>query len=69
MEQECAMIMWKGSVNISYMPQHKLRYTTMLSDGDSKAYDNIVEMKVYGDDANVQKEECLTTSRNRWVLH
>ncbi len=64
MEQECAMIMWKRSVD-----KHKLRYTTMLSDGDSKAYDNIVEMKVYGDDANVQKEECLTTRRNRWVLH
>ena len=54
MEQECAKKIWGRSV-----AKYKLWYTTMLSDGDSKAYDAISEANVYGADKKVEKEECL----------
>ena len=42
MEMECAKRIWERSEE-----KHKLRYTTILSDGDSKTYDNLVQNKVY----------------------
>ncbi len=53
MEQQCAKVIWERSVE-----KHGLRYTTMLSDGDSKSYKYLVESKVYGDSIAIQKEEC-----------
>ncbi len=53
MEQEIAKRIWGRSET-----KNHLRYTTMLSDGDSKAYDLLVESKVYGD-IQITKEECV----------
>ena len=54
MEVECAKRIWSRSVE-----KYGLCYTTMLSDGDSKAYDTISTMEVYGKDKTVDKEECI----------
>ena len=54
MEQECARLMWKRSVE-----KHGLRYTTMLSDGDSKSFALLSELNVYGADIQIMKEECV----------
>lgn len=54
MEVECAVRLWRRSVE-----KLSLRYTVMLCDGDSKAYDKIVEMEVYGREKQVAKEECI----------
>lgn len=55
MEVAAAKVIWERSKS------GKLRYVTMLSDGDSKAYDAVRDMKPYGDDDDLQikKEECL----------
>ena len=37
--------------------KHKLRYTTILCDGDSKAYDAV--KGVYGPDIKVEKEDYI----------
>ena len=31
----------------------------MLSDGESKAFDSVVEAQLYGDDVTIGKEECI----------
>lgn len=54
MEVECALRIWKRSVK-----DHSLRYTTMLSDGDSKAYDAVCESNVYGNEVKIEKEDCV----------
>ena len=54
MEVECAVRLWKRSVE-----EHKFRYITMLSDGDSKAYDALVESNIYGDSIKLSKEDCV----------
>ena len=54
MELECARRIWERSEQ-----KHKLRYTTILSDGDSKTYDNLLQKKVYGDAIQINKEECV----------
>ena len=53
MEVECALRIWKRSV-----ADHKIRYTSMLCDGDSKSFDAICEAKVYGD-VKITKEDCV----------
>ena len=50
MEIEAAEVIWKRSTDIS------LRYTTMLSDGDSKTWHHIQELVPYG---AIEKEECV----------
>ena len=52
MEVEAAKRIWQRSAETG------LRYTTMLSDGDSKAFDAIVSMRPYGD-VDIKKEECI----------
>lgn len=52
MEVAAAKVIWARSSNSG------LHYTTMLSDGDSKAFDAVMGMKPYGDKA-IKKEECL----------
>ena len=54
MEVECAERLWKRSVE-----KNKYRYTTMLSDGDSKAYDAVIALRPYGDDVLIFKEDCI----------
>ena len=54
MEVECALRIWKRSIE-----EHSLRYTTMLSDGDSKAYDAVSAANVYGGEILIEKEDCI----------
>ena len=54
MEVECALRLWRRSEM-----EHKLRYTTILCDGDSKAYDAIVKNQIYGPSKSVVKEDCI----------
>ena len=53
-EKTAAEILWTNSVD-----KHDFRYTTMLSDGDSSTYAHLCALKVYGDDVEIQKEECV----------
>nr|XP_042913580.1 uncharacterized protein LOC122273614 [Parasteatoda tepidariorum] len=53
MEMHAAYVMWSRSVK-----ECGMRYTSILSDGDSKTYQFLLENKVYGD-ITVSKEECL----------
>lgn len=39
--------------------KHNLRYKEFLGDGDSKAYNQLVQENVYGDDHKVEKLECV----------
>ena len=52
MEVAAAKKIWEKSTN------GPLHYVTMLSDGDSKAYDAVTNMKPYGNKL-VKKEECV----------
>ena len=54
MEVECALRSWRRSEE-----HHHLRYTVMLSDGDSKAFDAVVADCPYGEDAKLSKEDCV----------
>lgn len=53
MEMHAACILWSRSIALGNM-----RYTTMLCDGDAKAFQQLNEMKVYGD-IKILKEECI----------
>ena len=54
MEAHGAVILWERSV-----AKRKLRYTTMVSDGDSKAYSSITSSNPYGDEYHVEKLDCM----------
>ena len=54
MEAECAQRLWKRSIK-----KNNFKYTTMLSDGDSKSYGAIVALKPYGDKVSIEKEDCV----------
>eukprot|EP00112_Aurelia_sp_Birch-Aquarium-sp1_P002811 Seg1311.5 transcript_id=Seg1311.5/GoldUCD/mRNA.D3Y31 product="hypothetical protein" protein_id=Seg1311.5/GoldUCD/D3Y31 len=54
MEVECALRLWNRSEE-----RHKLRYTTMLCDGDSKAFDAVLAAVPYGPDVKIEKEDCV----------
>lgn len=54
MEAQGALNIWKRSVD-----KHKLRYTSMIADGDSKTYATIAEAKPYGDEYSIVKHECI----------
>ena len=41
------------------------RYPTMVSDGDSKSYNHLMSLNVYGDQHSIVKEECV----NRIAKH
>ncbi|KAK4324624.1 hypothetical protein Pmani_004737 [Petrolisthes manimaculis] len=53
METEGWMCLWKRSVE-----KCKFRYTTVISDGDSKAYSTIVNEKIYGE-VEIRKDDCI----------
>lgn len=54
MEVEAARILWRRSVQ-----RHKLRYKTLLSDGDAKTFAELTKIKPYGEDIEMDKEECI----------
>ncbi|ESO93471.1 hypothetical protein LOTGIDRAFT_175538 [Lottia gigantea] len=49
MEVEAAKVLWSRSLDSGF------RYSTLISDGDSKSYDHINNLKLY----NVEKQECI----------
>ena len=53
MEVEAASRLWKRSKQIGF------RYTTVLSDGDSKTFIHLQQMNVYGSEFSITKEECV----------
>ncbi|XP_070175731.1 uncharacterized protein [Littorina saxatilis] len=54
MEVEAARVLWGRSVS-----RHNLRYTVMLSDGDTKTFQELSKIKPYGDQVTIEKEECI----------
>ncbi|KAF3837907.1 hypothetical protein F7725_009675 [Dissostichus mawsoni] len=59
MEQESAKRMWASSVN-----RHQVRYTEMLSDGDSAAFREVVALNPYPGH-EVVKLECINHAHKR----
>lgn len=53
MEVEGAKVIWLRSTD------EKLRYTTILSDGDCKTYNELCKLQPYGPDCPIVKEECI----------
>lgn len=53
MEVQAADILWRRSIELC-----KMRYTVMLSDGDSKSFIHLSKSDVY-EGINISKEECL----------
>lgn len=53
MEMEAALKLWQRSEKFG------LRYTTMLSDGDTKTYSKLIEKQPYGPGVKIEKEECI----------
>lgn len=53
METAVAEKIWKRS------EEHGFRYTTMLSDGDTKTILYLQSLKIYGEEYDIQKEECM----------
>ena len=54
MEMAAAEILWERSVE-----SHRFRYTTMLSDGDSRTHKHLCDLCVYGSNVEIVKEECV----------
>lgn len=54
MEAEAAEQLWSRSLD-----RHGFRYTTLLSDGDAKTHKHLCSLKVYGEDTEIIKEECI----------
>ena len=54
MEVEAAGVSWRRSVE-----RHKLRYITLLSDGDAKTLTELKRIKPYFEDVLLEKEECI----------
>ena len=52
-EMEAAVQLWQRSEKFD------LRYTTMLSDGDTKTHGRLTEVQPYGPNVKIQKEECV----------
>ena len=60
MEVECAKRLLER-----FVKKHKLCYTTILCDGDSKAFDAVTELKVYGEDVTITKADCINHASKR----
>ena len=56
MEAAAAESLWNRSI------ERDLRYTTLLSDGDARTYKHLCDLNIYGDDVDLQKEECINHS-------
>ena len=64
MEQHCAVLSWKRSV-----AKCSPRYTSVLSDGDGKSCNYIVEREVYGKDVSIINEGCTIHVSKGWAPH
>ena len=53
-EMECAKRLWRRSIE-----KHKLRYVAMLRDGDSKSFQAVSDLQVYGEEKEITKEDCI----------
>lgn len=53
MEVEAAERLWRRSEKAGF------RYTSVISDGDSKTFDHLVSLKIYGDKVPIEKQECV----------
>lgn len=53
MEAEAAVRMWQRSEELGF------RYTSVVSDGDSKTYDQLTSLNIYGEEAKIVKQECV----------
>lgn len=53
MEVAAAEILWNRSVD------YKFRYSTIISDGDSKVFSHLQSLNVYGSEFELKKEECV----------
>ena len=60
MEQEAGEVLWSRSI-----ARNQMRYTTMLSDGDTKTFDHLCNLNIYGDDYPLNKEECINHVQKR----
>ena len=54
MEVEGALKMWNRSIQ-----KHNLRYSFMVSDGDSKAFKAVSESQCYGENFTIEKMDCV----------
>ena len=54
MEKAAAEVLWKR-----FVEKNKLRYTILLGGGDTKTFDHLNNIKVYGEDTIIKKEECI----------
>ena len=54
MEVACAKKLWSRSIE-----KYNFRYATILSDGDSKAFDAVTSLNPYGTGVQIQKEDCV----------
>ncbi|CAN7994909.1 unnamed protein product [Ixodes pacificus] len=59
LEVEAALVMFRRSLS-----RHGLRYTTVLSDGDSRTFHALTEEKVYGF-VPIEKKDCLNHVHKR----
>ena len=53
MEVACAKMLSRS------IEKHNFRYATILSDGDSKAFDAVTSLNPYGTGMQIQKEDCV----------
>lgn len=60
METEGWLRLWRRSKE-----KRKFRYVTVISDGDSKAYNAVCKEKFYGEGINTEEEECLNHVEKR----
>ena len=64
MEKEGALTIWKRSIE-----KHKLRYTTMISDGDSATFPALSRAEPYGKNHLISKQECVGHVQKRMMSH
>ena len=60
MESHGALNIWKRSVEL-----YKLRYTSMISDGDSSSFKQLQDSKPYGASHSLTKHECIGHEQKR----
>ncbi|GBM25119.1 hypothetical protein AVEN_96685-1 [Araneus ventricosus] len=61
MAMNAAAILWNRSVK-----EAKMRYMTLLSDGDGKTHQHLNEIKGYGKNVTIMKEECIKCCKKSW---
>lgn len=54
METEAAERMWRRSEDMGF------RYSSVISDSDSKTHENFQSLKIYGEGIEIDKQECVS---------